>query len=143
MQNSEQNAQPSSVSLPFGKQMLGAVRVRIKDYMVHFKSDGFRIEFEVYPVQDWEHLPTGKKGFSYIDKENEPEEREEFEEGKCLKKFEGSFCWRGVWEGRLYFTDEEYWGEELKEMSDLYENYIVVWCKNVIKSYEPSKYYDE
>jgi hypothetical protein len=125
------------------KPMSGAVRVRMMDYMVHLKTDAHTLYFEAYPVQDWEHLPTGKKGFSYIDKENEPYDREIFEEGKCLKKFEGSFCWRGVWEGRLYFTDEEYFGEEISEMSELYNNHIVTWCKDFIKKREPSNYYDE
>jgi hypothetical protein len=127
----------------FAKPMLGAVRVRMMDYMVHFNTKDHWLYFEAYPVQDWEHLPTGKKGFSYIDKENEPDEREVFEDGKCSKKFEGSFCWRGVWEGRLYFTDEEYWGEEISEMSELYNNHIVPWCKDFIKKREPSNYYDE
>ena len=93
-------------------------------------------------VQDWTHLPTGKKGASYIDKENEPDSREKFEEGKCLKKLEGSFCWRGVWEGRLYFPDEEYWGEEIAELSELYNAYIMPWCKNFIKERDPHNYYD-
>jgi len=123
--------------------VLGAVQVRMLDYIVHFKTDAHRLEFEVYPVQDWEHLPTGKIGFSYIDKENDPDQREVFEEDKCLKKFEGSYCWRGVWEGRLYFTDGEYWGEEISEMSDLYNNHIITWCKDFIKKRDPSNCYDD
>jgi len=125
------------------KPVLHLTRVRMMDFMVHFKTDSRTLEFEAYPVQDWEHLPTGKKGFSYIDKENEPDDREVFEEGKCLKKFEGSFCWRGVWEGRLYFTDNEYWGEEISEMSELYNKHIAPWCKDFIKEREPSNYYDD
>lgn len=126
----------------FAKPVLGAVRVRMMDYMVHFKTDAHTLEFEVYPVQDWEQ-PTGEKVFTYIYKENESDYREVFEDGKCLKKFEGSFCWRGIWEGRLYFTDEEYWGEEISEMSELYNNHIVPWCKEFIKKREPSNYYDD
>ena len=68
--------------------------------------------------------------------------REEFEKGKCLKKLEGSFCWRGVWEGRLYFPDEEYWGEEIAELSELYNDYILPWCKNFIKERDQHDYYD-
>ena len=85
---------------------LGAVRVIMRGYMVHFKNNARTLKFEVYPVQEWEYLLTGNKRFSYIDKENEPDEREIFEEGKCLKKFEGSFCWSGVWEGRHSTGDE-------------------------------------
>ena len=117
-------------------------RVRMMDYMVHFKTDKHTLEFEVYPVQDWKHLPTGEKGFSYIGKENEPDTIEEFENGKCLIKLKGSFCWRGVWEGRLYFTDEEYWGEDIEELSRLYNDFIVPWCKQFIKKRKTSNYYD-
>jgi hypothetical protein len=132
----EQNGFPNN-------SCLGAMRVRMMDYMVHFKTDAHRLEFEVYPVQDWKNLLTSKEGTSYIDKENEPDEREIFEEGKCLKKLEGSFCWRGVWEGRLYFSDDEYWGEDIVELSELYSDHIEKWCKDFIKEREPSNHYDD
>ena len=122
--------------------LLGVVRLRWDDFMVHVETLQHRLEFEVYPVTDWMHLPTRKKGISYMDKENEPEFREEFEDGKCLKKLEGSFCWRGVWEGRLYFPDEEYWGEEIAELSELYNDCILPWCKSFIKKRDPYDYYD-
>jgi len=128
---------------PDGYTLLGVVRVRMDDFMVHVDTRQNWLKFKVYPVQDWTHLPTGKQGTSYIDKENEPDEREEFEEGKCLKKLEGSFCWRGVWEGRLYFTDDEYWGEDIEELSRLYNYKIVPWCKDFIKTREPHGYYDD
>lgn len=109
------------------------VYVRMDDFMVHINTEKSYLEFEVYPVQEWTNLSTGEKGTSYIDKENEPESREQFEEGKCLKKLEGTFCWRGVWEGRLYFPDEEYWGEDIEELSRLYNDKIVPWCKEFIE----------
>ena len=132
-----------AVSKPELYTVLGVVRVRMQDFMIHLDTRKYRLEFEVYPVQDWTQLKTGKEGTSYIDKENEPNERQEFEEGKCLKKLEGSFCWRGVWEGRLYFTDEEYWGEDIEELSRLYNDEIVPWCKNFIKDREPDNTYDD
>lgn len=119
------------------------VRIRMMDYVVHFRTDELRLSFEVFPVQDWEQFSTKIKGFSYINKETEPDTIEIFEDGKCLKKFEGLFCWRGVWEGRLYFTDVEYWGEEIAEMSELYNIHIVPWCKEYIKKRTPSNYYDK
>ena len=114
----------------------GVLRVRWNDFMVHLKTDEFTLYFEVYPVQDWTHLPPGKKGTSYVDKENEPDTRADFEVGKCLMKLEGSYCWRGVWEGRLYFPDQEYWGEEIEELSRLYNDCIVPWCKDFIQKRE-------
>ena len=113
---------------PDGYTLLGVVRVRMNDFMVHVDTRQNWLKFEVYPVQDWTHLPTGKEGTSYIDKEDEPE---------------GSFCWRGVWEGRLYFTDDEYWGEDIEELSRLYNDKIVPWCKDFIKNREPDGYYDD
>jgi len=126
----------------FTNPMSGAARVRMMDYMIHFKTDEHVLEFQVYPCQDWVHLPTGKKGTGYIDKKNEPELREVFEEGKCLMKMRGSFCSRGVWEGRLYFTDKEYWGEDIAELSELYNGHIVEWCKDFIKKRESSNYFE-
>ena len=109
--------------------------------MVHFTYKDHRIYFEVYPIQVWGPTPTGEKGFDYLDKEDPITTREVFEEDKCLKKFEGSFCWRGVWEGRLYFTSDEYWGEEISEMSELYDNHIVPWCKDFVKRCDPNNHY--
>ena len=116
-------------------------KVRFGDFLVHFNTDERTIYFGVFPVLDW----TGAEGSgtSYIVKDTGCETLAEFDEEKAEKRFEGSFCWRGVWEGRLYFKPDEYWGEELKEMSDLYENNIVPWCKAFIKKREPHGYYDE
>lgn len=111
----------------------GVVRVRFDEFMVHFDTGQDTLQFEVYPVTDWEKLGTGEKGMDYIDKENKHDSRDQFEDGKCLKKLEGSFCWRGIWEGRLYFTDDEYWGEEIEELSRLYNDKIVTWCKGFIQ----------
>ena len=108
-------------------------------YRIYIKN--IWIDFEVYPVQDYKRL-SGESGTCYINKEDEPNGIEEFDEGVCLMKMKGSFCWRGMWEGRLYFTDEEYWDEELTELCDLYNNHIEVWCKEFIKSREPDRNYD-
>lgn len=82
--------------------VLGVVRVRMDEFMIHLDTRQHTIQFEVYPVQDWTHLPTGKEGTSYIDKENEPDSREEFEEGKCLKNLKARFV--GVAYGKVDFT---------------------------------------
>jgi hypothetical protein len=121
--------------------MLGVVRVRWHDFMVHLDTRSTLLNFKVYPIIDWEKLHSGEKGMSYVDKENEPDLRENFEQGKCLKKLEGSFSWRGVWEGRLYFTDDEYWDSEIEELSRLYNDCILPWCKNFIKERNPNTCY--
>jgi hypothetical protein len=112
------------------------------DFNVHVKTDAHTLEFQVCPVREWTGV-NDSKGRSYIDKENESDLLDKFEPSKCLIKMEGSFCWRGVWEGRLYFTDDEYWGEDIEILSKLYNNHIVPWCKEFIKNREPGCYYDD
>ena len=96
-----------------------------------------------YLDEDWEQPSTGIKGTSYISKEDNKDSVQQFEIGKCLIKLTGSFCWKGIWEGRLYFNDEEYWGEDIQELSNLYNNHIVNWCKQYIKQRKPNNSYDE
>lgn len=105
-------------------------KVRLGNNMVHFSSGDSIIYFCVYSVVEC----TDENGTSvmYVDENNGFEPLSEFGE-RATKRFSGSYCWRGVWEGRIYFRDDdEYWGEELKEMADLYENNIVPWCQNYI-----------
>jgi hypothetical protein len=63
--------------------------------------------------------------------------------GQCLHTnnenrmlFEYIFCWRGVWEGRLYFKDSEYWSEDLEVMHRIWiilENKL----KEIIRDADP------
>jgi len=105
----------------------------IDNYAIHYNTKDNTVYFEVYPIQEWYNPTNGDKGFHYLDKEDLTTGRNDFDKDLCLKKFEGSYCWRGVWESRLYFTDEEYWGEELKDMSDLFDKHIEPWSKSFIK----------
>lgn len=116
------------------------MEIRLGDYMVHFKFDTW-IYFKVYPINDWEDM-KGNTGFAYCSKTSS-DMVDVFNEETCREIFRGSFCWRGVWEGRIYFTDYEYWGEELKEISDLYNNQIVPWCKDYIKKESPKTVYED
>ena len=119
------------------KEINDHVRVRMGYYMIHFDNKRNWLSFEVYPIEDWKHIPTQTQGTNYIDKEKQPDTIEKFKKDKCLKKLSGSFGWRGLWEGKLYFTDDEYWGEEIEELSILYNDKIVPWCKNFIKKIIP------
>jgi len=61
---------------------------------------------------------------------------------RCL--FEFSVCWRGCWDDRIYFKDDEYWCEELEEMTNfwkeiemlLHEEINVIMQGDEIKSSE-------
>lgn len=116
---------------------------RFGDFIVHFNTNSMIITFGVFPVLDWAKISDGSTGTSYIVKDTGCETLDVFDEEKAEKQFDGSYCWRGFWEGRLYFKQYEYWGEELKEMYNIYENNIVPWCKAFIKKREPHGYYDE
>ena len=67
----------------------------------------------------------------------------DFIHDKCIKKMTGILCWRGVWDSRLWFTDDEYWGEDLGELSVLYYSDILPLCKDIIQSKYPSIDYAE
>lgn len=56
---------------------------------------------------------------------------------KQLFKF--SFVWRGCWEGRVYFIHDEYWGEELTIISQLWDN-ITNFLKEQIRAENPEVY---
>lgn len=83
----------------------------------------------------------------YVDDENvviysalkDGSDTENKEEARHLFNF--SYCWRGVWEGRIYFKDEEYWGSDIREMADLWDS-IELHCQMMIKSKFPGEYFD-
>jgi hypothetical protein len=56
--------------------------------------------------------------------------------------FEWSFCWRGVWEGRVYFKDDEYWCEEMETIPLIWKQ-IEVILKEKIKSENPDNTFHE
>ncbi len=119
--------------------------VRFGDYAVHFAPDlGWKntVYFNVYPVVDWTGRDT--KGTSYMSKEDNNEMLDTFDAVLALSRFKGSVCQRGYWEQRLYFVDdEEYWGEELKMMHDVFFNHILPWCKAKIRELNPERTYPE
>jgi len=102
-------------------------------YNVHMDTSDHTLHFAVYSVQDWSR--GEEKGSAYLDKGNGGI-LEKFDKDKAECLFEGSYCWRGVWEGRIYFKQEEYWDNNLMEMAKLYENQIKPWCEKFIRSRE-------
>lgn len=106
-------------------------RLVFDQYAVHLKA-GSNVEFEVYGIYHWKSLDNESEGVGYYDKETGQPDHGEFIEGKCEMSLEGAYSWRGVWEGRLYFTKDEYWGSDMKEMNDLYYDVIVPWCRKYL-----------
>jgi len=118
------------------------IKIKFDDVMIHYKPDDFFIDFEVYPIIEWTGA-NNTSGISYVVKDTGCETLDVFDKDKAKKLFEGSICWRGVWEGRLYFTEDEYWGDELQMMAELYKDKIVPWCQEFIKKRHPEYDYED
>lgn len=58
---------------------------------------------------------------------------EDFLPHKGDKLFYGFIKWRGIWDERLHFDKDEYWGSDLLEISDLYNNHILPYCKKILQ----------
>ena len=57
--------------------------------------------------------------------------------------FEWSFCWRGVWEGRVYFKDSEYWGEEMEIIPLIWKEIESKVKARIRQDNQDNKYMDE
>jgi len=91
-------------------------------FIVHLEKDvDNRCSGYVYPIDkydgsmgvDYGYLNTQDGG--HLDDENG---------ARCLFGF--LFCDRGVWEGRIYFKDDEYWSEELETMKIIWDKLEVI-----------------
>ena len=107
------------------------IEEQISNYMVHFILDGSHTTFQVYPIYECTDLKNNKS-IAYRCKDSS-DIIINFDPTKCLLQFEGYVGWCGVWDCRLYFSDDEYWGNELQEMSILYNTEILHRCKTLIK----------
>jgi len=107
---------------------------RYGDYMVHFiPLTPSSVQFQVYPILEWTHLETGIPGTSYIDKEKAPDTLDVFNEDLCLRKLEGHIKWKEQWDSLLKFPDEEYWHDELQELTQMLYEFIIPWSKDYIR----------
>lgn len=112
------------------------IKIVVTEYFaIHFYSSEYgsknNIRFDINPIQQYTDL-GGHSGYQYLNKENE-QDGVEFTEGEVFTKLTGTYCWRGIWEGRLYFQNDEYWSEDLKELSDLFSEVVEPECKNIIR----------
>lgn len=117
-------------------------------YMIHFEQgENWNMMYngEVYPTIEVEHVSLdGSEVYEKVicyESNFCSDLIEQFDkvEVRCL--FEFSYNWRGVWEGRIYPKDEEYWSEELREMADLWDEIEKVF-KQKIKDNNPNKQFD-
>lgn len=100
----------------------------------YYISNGMWLKGSVFPVtefSDGRFLYTSNNSSDFVN---------DIAKARCL--FDFSFCWRGVWEGRIYFKDEEYWSEEIQEMADIWKQ-IEVQLKGEIKALNPNTYFED
>lgn len=89
-------------------------KVNDDNFVVELTGVGQSKYGNVYPIDKWDD----KKDWYYqSEKDNSP--LQTTAGARCLFSF--SFCWRGVWEGRIYFEDDEYWCEELEMIKLLWD----------------------
>ncbi len=91
-----------------------------------------------YPILDWQRATGKEKGWSYTST-HDGGTTDDLNDARIM--FEFSFCWRGVWEGRIYFKDDEYWCEEINTMSELWK-LIEPQLKDRIRKANPNNIYD-
>lgn len=103
--------------------------IKLSKFIIHFKNNKSTVEFIVYPIVEY----VGTNDFAYLNKNDNNEHIDVFDEDKCSVKFYGFYSDRGVIESKLYFHDEEYQGEDLSTMSDIYNRHIIPWCEKYLK----------
>lgn len=88
------------------------------------------------------HSFDGEEFIRYNDKNSSVESHDELND-ECRLAFSFNFCWRGVWEGRIYFpNDEEFWDEELETFNLLWIK-VKEFFKSKIKEDNKNDYFDE
>ncbi len=96
------------------------IEVEHEHFLVEFEERGGWYDGTVYPIAQWESASTDEKSWSFVSKTSGGDTHDELNDD-CRIMFCFLFCWRGVWEGRLYFKDDEYWSNELMVMAKLWE----------------------
>lgn len=103
--------------------------------LVWTSLDGQIVYGQVY-AGDYE---SGSEDFFYLSHFDGGYTKDQ-KEARCYFHF--SYRWRGVWEGRIYFKDDEYWSDEIAEMAALW-TLIEAHCKTVIQAAFPGDHYDD
>lgn len=116
-----------------------------EDFVVHIEQNQAYanwINGRVYPIQRYEYVKTGKKDWGYVLLQDGTSTDSHEPNDDCRVMFDFSFCWRGVWEGRIYFKDDEYWSEELNTINEAWKKILPV-LKSIIKHIDPGNHYDD
>lgn len=121
---------PEGYDPKLSRQFLEA---RGEDFVVFYKPTGLdpfhkmSWEGEVYPIMPY---GDGEEEFDFMD-ENASDPQPD--RTKARRFFVFSFCWRGVWEGRVYPKREEYMEDDVHVMSDLWRQIETLMKKQIKK----------
>lgn len=90
--------------------------------VVHLhKDDSMRFYGVVYPISRWTKQSGHEAGWAYNSNSSGGLTHDDLNDD-CDVLFEFIFCWRGVWEGRIYFPDdEEYWSSDLHMIANVWD----------------------
>jgi hypothetical protein len=107
-------------------------------FLVHIKQD--ELATMMYSGAVYWAIEFSKNGESMIyyqsDENGMNNPHKEFNED-CKKAYDFRFCWRGVWEDRVYMkSDEELYCGDLRELADLWDQ-IEIYLKDRIKTENP------
>lgn len=108
-----------------------------ESFVVHLNKDERIKDGDVYPIEKYD----GSQGVDYGYKSDQDGSHLDTKEGaRCLFGF--LFSWRGVWDGRIYFKDEEYFSRELVTIKRAWDE-IEKLMKARIKEQYPDHVYDD
>lgn len=116
------------------------IGVEHEKFAVEFEEKNGWYDGNVYPIDEW-NKATGETGWSYQSKSSGGDMHDTLNDD-CRIMFAFLFVWRGVWEGRIYFKDDEYWSEELRTMADVWDKLQPI-LKDKIRQANPEYTYDD
>ena len=114
--------------------------VELYDFLVRYEENEGWYTGTVYPIQRWSIVSSEETGWSYIS-DKSSDMVESLEEGVRIM-FEFRFVWRGVWDGRIYFKDDEYYSGELRTMHRVWEQLEEI-LKDKIRKNEPDREFED
>lgn len=104
------------------------------DFIVHFERSGNDPDYKMSWCGSATEIQKYSDGSWQYASDTSSDSTGKREEARVW--FGWSFCWRGVWEGRIYFKQEEFWCEDLEAIPKLW-NEIQARVKEQIKKDNP------
>ncbi len=114
--------------------------IKIRDYLIRINLETANwLSGQVYNIIEFIDTKNNRKeGWAFQSENGDITDNVD----EAIIMFEFSFCWRGVWDGRIYFKQDEYWDSDLADMADLWKE-IEILLKEKIKSLDPHNYYED